>query len=401
MLYHYVAQDEQGRIKEGNVSQPNLEAALDYLTRQKLKPLSVKPLKFEEKKRSLFKESISLTDKVFLIRYLSLMLKVGTDLFSAIDILIEYFESGPIRRFLLEIRSHLEQGKPFSLAFEQHPEIFSSTIANLIKAGETSGNLEITLEQVTKNLEKEKSLNRKIISSITYPIILVIASFAMVVFLVTFAIPRLGEMFLSTGQPIPTYTRIVLTVGMFLNKYIYIFVPLFIAIPLALYFYFFKTKGGKEMLNSLLEKIPMFRNVIEKMALQRLSSTLASLIKAGMPITQAINVTADAVGYSKYAEALKRISSQYLAQGLNIGEAFRKETVFPSVLTNLIAISEKAGRMDEILITLSNFYEEEIDTSLKTLTSLIDPLLLLVLGLVVGGIALSLIVPIYQLIGQF
>jgi len=199
MLYHYVAQDEQGRIKEGNVSQPNLEAALDYLTRQKLKPLSVKPLKFEEKKRSLFKESISLTDKVFLIRYLSLMLKVGTDLFSAIDILIEYFESGPIRRFLLEIRSHLEQGKPFSLAFEQHPEIFSSTIANLIKAGETSGNLEITLEQVTKNLEKEKSLNSKIISSITYPIILVIASFAMVVFLVTFAIPRLGEMFLSTG----------------------------------------------------------------------------------------------------------------------------------------------------------------------------------------------------------
>ena len=401
MLYHYVAQDEQGRIKEGNVSQPNLEAALDYLTRQKLKPLSVKPLKFEEKKRSLFKESISLTDKVFLIRYLSLMLKVGTDLFSAIDILIEYFESGPIRRFLLEIRSHLEQGKPFSLAFEQHPEIFSSTIANLIKAGETSGNLEITLEQVTKNLEKEKSLNSKIISSITYPIILVIASFAMVVFLVTFAIPRLGEMFLSTGQPIPTYTRIVLTVGMFLNKYIYIFVPLFIAIPLALYFYFFKTKGGKEMLNSLLEKIPMFRNVIEKMALQRLSSTLASLIKAGMPITQAINVTADAVGYSKYTEALKRISSQYLAQGLNIGEAFRKETVFPSVLTNLIAISEKAGRMDEILITLSNFYEEEIDTSLKTLTSLIEPLLLLVLGLVVGGIALSLIVPIYQLIGQF
>lgn len=401
MLYHYVAQDEQGRIKEGNVSQPNLEAALDYLTRQKLKPLSVKPLKFEEKKRSLFKESISLTDKVFLIRYLSLMLKVGTDLFSAIDILIEYFESGPIRRFLLEIRSHLEQGKPFSLAFEQHPEIFSSTIANLIKAGETSGNLEITLEQVTKNLEKEKSLNSKIISSITYPIILVIASFAMVVFLVTFAIPRLGEMFLSTGQPIPTYTRIVLTVGMFLNKYIYIFVPLFIAIPLALYFYFFKTKEGKEMLNSLLEKIPMFRNVIEKMALQRLSSTLASLIKAGMPITQAINVTADAVGYSKYTEALKRISSQYLAQGLNIGEAFRKETVFPSVLTNLIAISEKAGRMDEILITLSNFYEEEIDTSLKTLTSLIEPLLLLVLGLVVGGIALSLIVPIYQLIGQF
>jgi len=403
MLFHYLAQDSQGRIKEGNINQPNTEAVLEYLTTQKLKPLSVKPLMLEKggKGFAIFKKTLGLADKVFLTKYLALMLKVGTDLFSAIDILIQDFESGPARRFLLETRTNLEQGKPFWSTFANHPEYFSSVVTNLIKAGETSGNLEATLNQVSLDLERDRNLQTKVKSSLVYPVILLIASFAMVIFLVTFAVPKLGEMFLSTGQSIPTYTRIVLSTGMFLNRNIFIVFPLLIAIPIGLFYYFRKTQKGRERFASLMEKIPVASDLVEKMALQRFASVLSSLIKAGMPIIRAIEVTAGAVGHPKYQSALIRISKEHLTQGISMGDSFKKEKIFPAVVSNLLAIGEKAGHTEEILKTLSVFYETEIDASLKTLVSLLEPLLLMVLGVIVGGIALSLIVPVYQLVGQF
>lgn len=403
MLFHYLAQDAKGHIKEGNINQPNTQAVLEYLTTQKLKPLSVKPLMLEKGKKELFvfKKGLSLTDKVFLTKYLALMLKVGTDLFSAIDILIEDFESGPARRFLLETRANLERGEPFWKTFSQHPDYFSPVVTNLIKAGEASGNLETTLNQVSSNLERDKNLQTKVKSSLIYPVVLMIMSLFMIIFLVTFAVPRLGEMFLGTGQAIPTYTRVVLSTGMFLNRNIFIVFPLVIGIPLGLFYYFRKVKRGKELFSSLLEKLPVARDLVEKMALERFSSVLSSLIKAGMPIIQAIEVTAGAVGHPKYEAALLRIAKEHLAKGISIGDSFKKEKIFPAVVSNLLAIGEKAGHTEEILGTLSEFYAVEIEGALKTLVSMLEPLLLMFLGVVVGGIALSLIVPIYQLVGQF
>jgi len=403
MLFHYLAQDQKGHLKEGNINQPNMEAVLEYLTTQKLKPLSVKPLILEKERKEflIFKKTLSLTDKVFLTKYLALMLKVGTDLFSAIDILIQDFESGPTRRFLLETRANLERGEPFWKTFAQHPDYFSPVVANLIKAGESSGNLEATLNQVSLDMERDRNLQTKVKSSLVYPVTLMVASLFMIVFLVTFAVPKLGEMFLGTGQTIPTYTRIVLSVGMFLNRNIFLILPIIIGIPLGLFYYFRKTKKGRELLSSLLEKIPISRDLMEKMALERFSSVLSSLIKAGMPIIQAIEVTAGAVGHPKYEAALIRIAKEHLAKGLSIGDSFKKETIFPAVVSNLLAIGEKAGHTEEILKTLSEFYEVEIEGALKTLVSMLEPILLLFLGVVVGGIALSLIVPVYQLVGQF
>ncbi|MGC9067002.1 MAG: type II secretion system F family protein [Minisyncoccia bacterium] len=402
MLFHYLAQDPKGRIKEGNINQPNLKAALDYLASQNLKPISVKAINLAiSKEISIFKENLTLTDKVFLTKYLSLMLKVGTDLFSAIDILIEDFESGVAKRFLLEIRSNLEQGKPFWYTFSLHPEYFNSVVTNLIKAGESSGNLENTLEQVSLDLERERDLSSKIKSALIYPILLLVASFFMIIFLVVFAIPKLAEMFMATGAKLPTYSRIVLGTGMFLNKYLAVVLPVILGVPIGLFIYFGKTTSGKKIFNEFLDKIPLTHNLLEKLALQRFSTVLAHLIKAGMPIVQAIEVTSYATGNPKYEAALLRISKEYLAKGLSIGDSFKREKIFPPVVTNLIAIGEKAGHIEEILETLSKFYESEIDVSLKTLVSLIEPVMLLVLGIIVGGIALSLIVPVYQFVSQF
>lgn len=402
MLFHYLAVDAKGKRREGEIEAPSLVNVLNYLNNQGLKAVRVKPVSQLRKISLSFKaEGISLVDKIFLFKYLSLMLKVGTDLFKAIDILIEDFPAGPVRRFLLEVRGHLEKGNPFYLAFSYHPKDFSPVVTNLIKAGEASGNLDLVLDEISRDLERQRDLKSKIRSALTYPTILLVMAFVLTIFLVTFLVPKMATAFLNISAKIPTYSRIVLSVGLFLNKYMAIALPILILVPLALLLYFTKTKSGRDFINRLGELIPVTRNLTEKVALERFCSILSNLIKAGMPIINALELTSQAISYPKYREALNRIAKDYLPRGVNLGEAFRREKVFPKVVTNLIFVGEKAGHTEEILATLSQFYTSEIENSLKILTAFLEPLLLVFIGLIVGGLALAVIVPVYQMVGQF
>ncbi|HPS28439.1 MAG TPA: type II secretion system F family protein [Candidatus Paceibacterota bacterium] len=402
MLFHYKAVDAQHNTREGDYEAIDASAVLDYVASQGWIPIAIKQV---TKKKGLNfnigKENITLKDKVFLVKYLALMLQVGTDLFKAIDILITDSSEGPVRRFLLEVRSNLEKGKPFYTSFEAHPEYFSLVVTNLIKAGESSGQLSAVLAKVSTDLEAESELNSKVKSSLTYPIILIIGSVAITVFMVIFILPKIGTIFSSTGSKIPTYSKVVLTAATFLNKYFYIFLPIIIAVPTAITIYCSKTLKGKKAFSNFLNKIPVARHVQENLALQRFTSVLASLIKSGMPIIKALEITAQATGYEKYSEALVNISHNIGTKGLSIGDAFKKEGVFSGILSNLIAVGEKAGHTGDILETLSNFYKTEAESSLKTLVAFIEPILILFIGLIVGGLALTMIVPMYQLIGQF
>lgn len=402
MLYHYKVIDKQNNVKEGDLEANDKSSVLEYIASQTWIPISIKEINHKNIfSLSIGKEKISLKDKVFLIKYLSLMLQVGTDLFKAIDILITDSKEGAVRRFLLEIRSNLEKGEPFYISFEAHPEYFSVVVTNLIKAGEASGQLSQVLAKVSVDLESEAELGSKVKSSLIYPMILIVGSIAVTLFMMMFILPKIGAVFTTTSGKIPTYTKVVLSVALFLNKYFYIVIPLLIAIPLGLYIYFSKTSKGKKSFNSFLDKIPVARHLQENLALQRFTSVLSSLIKSGMPIIRALEITAKATGYEKYTEALLNISRNISTKGLSIGEAFKKEGVFSGVVSNLIAVGEKAGHTADILETLSNFYKTEAEASLKTLVALIEPVLILFIGIIVGGLALTMIVPMYQLVGQF
>jgi type II secretory pathway component PulF len=294
----------------------------------------------------------------------------------------------------------LEKGTPFSNAFAMHPEAFPSVITNLIRAGETSGNLELVLNQISQDLEKERELSSKVKSALTYPLILLITSFAMTFFLVTFLVPKMAQSFLNTGAKMPIYTEIILTVGMFLNKNLIIVLPVLI-ISIVGIVIFLRTVNGKKLVSSLGDKIPVVKNLTDKMALQRMTSVLSSLIKAGMPIIGALEITAEAVSHPRFNNALMRIARESLPKGVKIGDAFRQEKIFPAVLTNLMLVGEKAGHTEEILDSLALFYSNEIDAGLKTLVAFIEPMLLLLIGVIVGGLALAVIVPVYQMVGQF
>jgi len=402
MQFKYAAADKAGKIKEGEMEAGSIAEVLAFIAKEELRPISVKPVKviFTVGRLGLF-EKITIEDKLFLTKYLSLMLKVGTDLFRAIDILIEDFEKPILRRFLIEVRTNLEKGNPFYTSFENHPEIFSPVVVNLIKAAESSGNLEKTLEDISISYSKEADLRARLRGALIYPTLLLFASLAIVILLVTFVLPRIASIFAETGAKIPLYSRIVLSVGLFLNRFVWIILPLFLILLTASMFFFFKTDRGRLALRNFLKRVPVVRDLLKKMALERFAATLSSLLRAGIPMLEALEITSVAVGHDDFKEALVRISRENIARGVSIGDAFRKETVFPRVVINLMAIGEKAGHLEEILVTLSRFYDNEIDSSLKALVSFVEPALLLMIGLIVATIALSVIVPIYQLVGQY
>lgn len=402
MLFHYTAFDQRNIFIEGDVDMPSLEDVLKFLNNQNLKPIKVVPVNsnLQNKKLILFSNKISLSDQIFLFKYLALMLKVGTDILKAVDVLLQDYGIGAVKNFLLECRTNLEKGNPFYISFDQNKKIFSPITINLIKAGEKSGTLQETLEKISISLEKEKDLRGKVVSSLTYPIILLVMTVVLLFFLMTFLFPKMGASFMQAGLKLPAFTKFLFNVSNFFNQNMLLVTFLLFLIPTLLFLYFFKNNNGQKQFAKAIRLIKPIRNFVQKMALQRLTATLSSLIKAGMPLVEALKVSGDAVGEEVFKRSLYNISIN-LTRGLTIGEAFKQEESFPKYLNNLLAIGEIAGHIDEILYTLSIFYEKEIENSLKSLVALIEPVMLIIMGGVIGVIAVSVILPMYQMLGNF
>ncbi|MCL5006660.1 MAG: type II secretion system F family protein [Patescibacteria group bacterium] len=404
MRFHYTASDPNGRLVEGYVESQTPTEVLDWMANQGWKPVSLKAIQETGTRKILGalgrRGSINIADQVFLTKYLALMLKVGTDLFKAIDILAEDFDKPAVKSFLIEVRETLSKGQPFYSAFSRYPNYFSPVFINMVKAGESSGNLEKVFDDLSTDLEKQQEIRDKIKAALIYPIILVIMATAILLVLVTFILPRIAQTFLTSGIQPPVFTRIVFDVGLFVGNNIAILLPS-AGVIIAAIWLFLRTSGGKKFLNQTLSRLPVIKDVLAKIALQRFAATFSSLLKSGLPILDALQITAGASGSLEMETALNRIAQEGVAKGLTIGEAFRRESVFPRVVVNLLTISERAGHMENILQTLSDFYATEIDSSIKILMSFLEPALLLIMGLVVGGIALSIIVPIYQLTASY
>ncbi len=402
MQFHYVASDQNGKIKEGDTDGKTLEDVIAFIFQQGWKPISVKPIQEILKVSQIsFFDHVTLQDKIFLFKYLALMLKVGTDLFKAIDVLLEDMDKPLMRSFLLEIRGNLERGNEFYLSFKNHPDLFSPIVVSLIKAAEGSGNLEQTLEEISFTYSQEAEVTNKIRAALIYPALLLTVASLIVLMLVTFVIPKISTIFEGSGAKIPTFSLIIITFGKFMNQNLAWVLPLLVGGIAGLIIFFTKVQAGRKLLSDIARRTPLVKDLIQKLALRRFATTFGSLLRAGIPFVQALETTSEAVGEEQFRTAILRIAQESIAKGVSVSDAFRKETVFPKVVINLISIGEKAGHVEEILKTLAQFYEDEIDNSLKTLVSVFEPIMLLVIGLVVAGIAFSVIVPIYQLVSQY
>jgi type IV pilus assembly protein PilC len=401
MLYYYVAYDEKERIVEGHYDSDSLEGVLKYLSGSGLKPISVKPVKTRASSLFFWQKSIKASDKLFLMKYLSLMLRVGTDLLSAINVLISDMQSPGVYNFLIEVRENLTKGKPFYEAFANHPKSFSIVEANIIKAAEASGNLQKTFDDLSKTVERDIELKNKIRSALIYPIILLGMSVAIFIFLSTFALPKIAKVFTDTGIEPPTFSRIVFAIGLFINDHLGVLLAIFFAIVGFLVYFAFFNQVGIRLSRQMISHFPLIKKIYKDIAIQRFASTFSALLKAGLPIIDSLKITASVVGVEEVRLALIRIADEGLAKGLTVGDAFRREFVFPRVIINLMAISEKSGHLEEVLNTLADFYASNIDATVKSVVAVIEPVLLIFMGGLVGTIALSIIIPIYQLATKF
>jgi type II secretory pathway component PulF len=306
-----------------------------------------------------------------------------------------------VKGFLLEIQSSLAKGQPFYQTFARYPKTFSPVFVNLVKAAEASGRLQQTFDSLSTSMQKEAELRGKVQGALLYPLILLGVAVTVLIFLSLFALPKIADIFLQSGIKPPLFSRVIFTIGLFFGAHVgFILTVLTVAVGFGIYFFGF-TLSGRRLVDRMLSETPFVKTIYYNLAIQRFASTFSALMRANLPIIQTTEITAEVVGSQKLKESLLRVAHDGLAKGLTIGEAFRREPVFPKVVTNLIAVSEKAGHIDEVLQTISEFYQTTVEENLKTLVSILEPALLVGMGLIAGVIAAAIILPIYQLTSQF
>jgi len=401
MRYYFEATDQNGKAIVGNYEAESEAEVSDYLQKRQLIPIIIKQeaVAFLKGDLTLF-ESITPMDRIALIRNLAATTKAGLNIMESLDILAKDATKSLLKKVLLQIKANIQNGQPLWQSFQSYQRYFPPFLIGMVRAGESSGKLDTTLDELAQYLSRDYSLVKKVKSAMTYPIILLIASFCMTIILLGFVMPSMEKTFERSHIVLPVYTRIMIALGHVIS-YNY-FLDIFIAALITVFVIIASRNIQlKAIVSKILFHIPIIKDLIKKMVLVKLARTLGSLLSSGALITESLQLAADAVGNEYYKEALLKVSAD-VARGISLSKAIEScKHLFPNFLISLIIVGEKTGTLEGILKTFADFYDEEVDYSLQSLTTFIEPALLLVMGLVVGTIAFSIIMPIYQFVGKY
>ncbi|MFA5029258.1 MAG: type II secretion system F family protein [Patescibacteria group bacterium] len=345
-------------------------------------------------------QRISTPNKIFMVQNLSIMIKTGVPLAEALDVLAQQVKNNKLKNILANIRDQIKKGCSFGESLETYQRDFGELFINMIKAGEASGRLEEVLHELYLQSKKDHDLLLKVRNALTYPAIILVAMVGIGIFIITFVLPNITKLFKDLDVELPLATRIIISINDLAQSYGLIILTVII-IVVAILVKALKTKTGKRGLDLLLLKTPIVASVIKKINLARLSRSLSALIKADIPIIDTLNITSRVVGNHFYREALNQIAEQ-VRKGEKMGNAFRNYPhIFPAIIDQMVAVGEETGSLDEVLEKLADFYEEEVYQTMNNLPTIIEPLLMLVIGLGVAGIALGILMPMYSLSEKF
>ncbi len=400
MRYYYKAKEQSGKTITGEVeAQSESEAA--KLVRKKnlvmffIRAVGDNPLLFLKKLR----EKVSIGEIATFTRQLSTMMNAGLPITDSLLILRSQTK-GSMQKVVAQILADVEGGTSLSLAFSKHPKVFSSTYTALLKSGEAGGVMDQVLLRLADNLEKEQEFSGKVKGALIYPVIVIVGMFVVGLVMMIFVIPRLTSLYGEFNAVLPAPTKILIGLSNFLIK----FWP-FLLILIGIFFYFFlvfkKTKAGKRKIDELIFKIPIFGPLQRQVMLTELTRTLSLMVGSGVSILDGMNITAGVVGNLVISEALRDAAKQ-VEKGFPVAFAFgRHPEAFPYILTQMIAVGEETGKMEEVLTKVSHIFEVESDQKVKSLTSAIEPIIMVILGLGVGFLVISIILPIYNITSSF
>lgn len=396
--FNYTFLDTGGRQMTSVINAVSRGAALQALHQQNIKPIRVQEAKGKKAQFSFGGGKVKSRDLVVFTRQLSTMIDAGIPLARSIAVLQAQTSSKKLKENLSVVVKDIESGITLADSLEKHPSTFSPIYVNMIRAGETGGILDDILKKLAQQQEKDAAIRAKIKSATTYPIVLLVITVMAFFILTIFVVPKIGDLVTTLGGPdakLPPQTTAMLAVSEFIRNQWYIVAAFFIGGPI-IFNRWRKTPKGRQKFDAILLKIPVIKTVVTKVAIARFARIFASLMSAGVPVLQSLEVTAKSLGnwviQQELLEAAKEVKN-----GKQLSGQLSKSKLFPPIVSHMLAVGEETGKTDTTLVKVADFYEEEVDTLVNSLSSILEPVMIVVMGSMVGLIAASVIGPITSL----
>jgi len=386
----------EGKDKKGKVVKGEMKATSEAFVNSSLRRQGITVTKLKKQSGFASKGKVSEKDITLFTRQLATMMKSGVPLLQSFDIVGKGHSNPAVAKLLLDIKSDVETGSSLSTAFRKYPLYFDQLFCNLIGAGEQAGILDTLLDRLATYKEKILAIKSKIKSALFYPISIVIVAFVITAVIMIFVVPAFKDLFSSFGADLPGPTLIVMAIS---DTFVQWWWAIFGSIGFAVWFFFYTWKRSISMqstMDRLVLKIPVFGELIRKATIARFSRTLATMFSAGVPLVEALDSVAGASGNRVYYEATKKIQSE-ISTGTSLTIAMQNSDVFPNMVLQMTAIGEESGALDSMLSKVADFYEAEVDDAVDALSSLMEPMIMVVLGTLIGGLVVALYLPIFKL----
>lgn len=393
-LYAYRGHGTGGAVA-GHIEASDRQAAMGLLRGRGIvtTQLQERPLRPPRLRR---RARIKDKDLAIYTRQFSTMINAGLPIAQCLTILAEQGESQALRQITTKISHDVEGGLTLADSFRRHPTVFGDLFTNMLQVGETGGALDTILGRLSTYLEKAAALKRKVKGALVYPLTIMSVAALVVIFMMTFIIPTFAQMFRNLGSDLPLPTQLVIAVSDFVRRWVLAMVAVFAALVFAVK-KLYATERGSLAIDRLLLKVPVLSPLVRKVALARFTRTLGTLIACGVPILEGLRITARTAGNRVVEHAVMQARTA-VASGRTLAEPLRGTPLFPAMVVQMINVGEQTGSMEEMLVKIADFYDDEVDTAVASLTSLLEPAMIIFLGVVIGGLVIALYLPIFKLV---
>lgn len=397
MQFTYTARNTSGQNQSGELEAESREEAVVRLRQEGLYLLSLEEAEIDSKdKLSVSKKTrVPRKDIIYFTNQLAIMVDAGVPVSTALEGVSSQLENQTLRDILIQIQKSVEAGSDLSTALEEFPRCFDQTYVNLIKASEASGTMPQMLTRIASQAEEEQETIQNVKGALIYPAVMFLMCIGVCIFLLTYVFPKLMPMFAARGAAVPTPTKLMIFVSTMITSYWYLLL-LFLAILGAAFYYIRSQAWGKAACDWLIIRLPIFGTMLKKLAISRSIRTLATTINAGVPMLEAIQLSAGATDNIHFKQSWEDISEQ-VTSGKQIHEALEGKTLFPTTMQQMIASGESTGRLGMVLNKLSDYFDREVKVAIKSATTMVEPIMVVCMGSIIGFIALSMLLPIFTL----
>jgi len=399
-LYVWEGRSAEGKAIKGEMQAASQQAVFNVLRSQRI---SLDPKKIKPKGTGLNREfkipglghKVKTKDLVVFTRQFATMIDAGLPIIQGLDVLGKNHSNPAMRKTLLAIKEFLQNGGSLAEALGEHERVFDDLYVNMVAAGETGGILDIILERLAAYLEKMAKLKRQVLTAMIYPAVVVTAAAIVTSILLIFVIPTFADLFQGFGQALPAPTQMVIHLSDFMVAH---GLKIFIGLSILgwLFKRFIRTKRGKEILHPIFLKVPVFGEIIRKVAVARFTRTLGTMLSSGVPILEALGICARTSGNTVVEKEISRVRIS-ISEGKSIAEPLDGSAIFPPMVVQMIAVGESTGALDAMLQKVADFYDDEVENAINGLKQLIEPLMILILGTIIGGLVIAMYLPIFKL----